>query len=125
MRKAFFENCRWLVLNLMFLKLRSEQGEEITLTVGEKEMISGTAVEVAEELWSICETQGFVSRRAGPLQGMDAYEQVRHFRSVFSAAADCRHLRNAYLAKTAEAGPKPVAAPTNQNPALLPSPTTT
>jgi hypothetical protein len=30
-RKAFFENARWLVLNVLFLRLRPEISEELTL----------------------------------------------------------------------------------------------
>ena len=35
-----------------------------------------------------------VSRRPGT----DIYEQVRHFKSVFSSAGDCESLRNSLLA---------------------------
>lgn len=96
-RKAFFENCRWLVLDLVFLKLRPEQADELTLTADECTSIAKTAVEVADELWNISEAQGFVSKRAGTSAGVEAYDQTRHFRSVFSVAADCRRLRAGYV----------------------------
>jgi len=115
-RKAFFENCRWLVLNLVFLKLRCEQGEELTLASNDASAIAAKAIEIAESLWQASEKLGFVSRRAGPAAGTDPYEQTRHFRSIFSSAADCRQLRNRYLADIAAASsagsPGAAASPT-------------
>lgn len=125
-RKVFFENCRWLVLNLVFLKLRPEQAEVLALNTDELAAISKTAAEIAEELWNVSEALGFVSRRAGASAGVDAYEQTRHFRSVFSAPIDCRRLRSGYLAKaaqhaqqaavpTAGSAAAPAPAPANAN----------
>ena len=121
-RKAFFENCRWLVLNLVFLKLRPEQADEPTLTPDEEAAIAKTAVEVAEELWNISEALGFVSKRVGTSVGVEAYDQTRHFLSVFSAAADCRRLRDGYLAKTAQPRTISAAAPALTGAAALASP---
>lgn len=119
-RKAFFENCRWLVLNLVFLKLRPEQADELTLTDDERATIAKTTVEIAEELWNVSEALGFVSKRVGASAGVEDYEQTRHFRSVFSAAADCRRLRGGYLAKFPPTAPPaaagtPTPAPANPN----------
>jgi AIPR protein len=96
-RKAFFENSRWLVLNVLFLRLRPEQGNELSLTPEETSAIAALTIELAESLWGICIEQGFVSRRAEAIG--EPYEQTRHFRSVFSTASDCARLRNALLAK--------------------------
>jgi hypothetical protein len=113
-RKAFFENCRWLVLNLVFLKLRPEQSEALTLTTEESAAISRTAGEIAEELWNISEAQGFVSRRAGVSGGIDGYDQTRHFRSIFSTMTDCHQLRDGYLVKSAQvAGVAATTPPAN------------
>lgn len=101
-RKAFFENARWLVLNVVFLKLHPEQGEELTLSADEAVRVSEAAVEYAEALLEVCEATGFVSRRVNRASGMEPYEQARHFRSIFSAAGDCKVLRNALLARLAQ-----------------------
>lgn len=96
-RKMFFENARWLVLNLVFLKMRPEIGEQLVLSQTEKDQVTRTTIEIAEMLWNACELLGFVSRRTYSQPGYDIYEQPRHFRSIFSAAADCRQLRNRTL----------------------------
>ncbi|MBF0164192.1 MAG: hypothetical protein HQM01_06715 [Magnetococcales bacterium] len=46
-RKAFFENTRWLVLNVLFLQLRPEQGEPIALTSAEESAITSKRLELA------------------------------------------------------------------------------
>lgn len=96
-RKAFFENARWLVLNLVFLQLHPEQGESLEVSSAELEAIAKKTIDISEKLWTVCETKGFVSRRAEGVDG-DAYEQTRHFRSVFCSAGDCKLLRGATLA---------------------------
>ncbi len=95
-RKTFFENARWLVLNLVFLKLHPEQGEELSLSLEERAAVSASTIEFAEALWRTCEAQGLVSRRTDAAAG-EPYEQPRHFRSVFCDPADCQRLRNATL----------------------------
>jgi hypothetical protein len=98
-RKAFFDNARWLVLNVLFLKLHPERGEDVKLTAEEEAEVSKMALELAEALWVICEAKGYVARRANVPVGTETYEQTRHFRSVFSAAGDCQILRAGLLAK--------------------------
>lgn len=94
-RKTFFENGRWLTLNLIFLRLHPEQGEAMTLTPEEAQEISRATLEIAEHVWSACEILGFVSRRANG----QSYESPRHLKSVFSSAADCARLRGAVFAR--------------------------
>ena len=96
-RKAFFENARWLVLNVIFLKLHPEQGEALKLTEAEAALVTQATVEYAETLFDTCEATGFVARQVNTASGMEPYEQARHFRSIFSAAGDCQVLRNALL----------------------------
>lgn len=103
-RKAFFDNSRWLVLNVVFLKLHSEQGEGLALTSAEKASISQMTIELSEALWSVCEAKGYVGRSAHTAPGHEPYDQTRHFRSVFSTASDCQILRAGLLAKLAEQG---------------------
>ncbi|MEP0753253.1 AIPR family protein [Trichocoleus sp. Lan] len=97
-RKTFFENARWIVLNVIFLRLHPEQGDSLILTTEEIAAVSRQAVEVAEALWEVCVAQGYVTRKtiAG---GTEQFEQARPFRSVFSTAPDCQVLRNSLLAR--------------------------
>jgi hypothetical protein len=98
-RKAFFENGRWLVLNVVLLKLHPEQGDDLTLSAAERESILRAANEFAEKLWEVCETQGLVTRRT--IAGTEVFEQTRHFRSIFCSPADCERLRKGLLARLA------------------------
>ncbi len=102
-RKAFFVNARWLVLNVIFLKLHPEQGEALNLTEAEAALVTQATVEYAETLFDTCEATGFVARQVNMASGMEPYEQVRNFRSIFSAAGDCQVLRNALLAQLTRA----------------------
>ncbi len=101
-RKTFFENARWLVLNAVYLKLRPEQGDTLGLTPDEEVAITKAALDFAEMLFSASEAKGFVSRRTDTASGMDVYEQPRHFRSVFATSADCQILRNELLKRINE-----------------------
>lgn len=102
-RKVFFENARWLVLAIVFLVIQPEQGEDLTLTADEESEVSTAAIEISEELFKSCEAKGFVTRRTDIGGGLEPYDTPRHFRSVFSALADCEILRNDVLAKLAQA----------------------
>lgn len=99
LRKSFFENSRAVVLSVVFVRLRPEAGEDLALSADERAQITDQSIRSAEALWSACEELGYVSRSAAG--SPDAYEQVRHFRSVFSSAADCMRLRAATLARLA------------------------
>jgi hypothetical protein len=99
-RKAFFENARWVVLNVIFVKLLLEQGNDLQLTDAERERVSQSAIEFAEELWTVCKEQGYVSWKL--LGNTELYNSVRHFKSVFSNANDCDRLRNGLLARLAK-----------------------
>lgn len=127
-RKAFFENCRWLVLNIVFLRQRPEAGETLAMTEEQVAALRAAATEVAEALWTACERQGHVSARAGATGG-EPYQQQRHFKSVFCAPGDCERLRGAVLGDLN--GRTPVAAPAaaelvpaNGGPAATAAPTT-
>ena len=95
-RKTFFENARALVLHIVFLKLHRERGGDLMLSSTDKSDLVEHTIRIAEALWQVCETLGYVSRGADGL-----YEQTRHFRSVFSNAADCQRLRSATLSMLA------------------------
>ena len=97
-RKAFFENARWVLLNVLFIKLRLQQGNDLSLTAQEASTIAQSTLDFAEKLWGVCETNGYVTRQtlAG---GAVEFQTPRHFRSVFSNPSDCRTLRGALLAE--------------------------
>lgn len=98
-RNSFFENARAVVLSVVFVRLRPEQGEAVALTSQEMGRITGETISAAEALWSACVELGYVGRNAAGAP--DPYEQTRHFRSVFSSAADCKRLRAAALSRLA------------------------
>jgi hypothetical protein len=109
-RKTFFENARWLVLNAVYLKLHPEQGEDLQLTLGEEAEVTKAAIEYAESLFDVCEKSGYVSRRPGGVSGdADPFEQQRHFKSIFGVATDCEVLRKALLAQLTKPEPAPIA----------------
>jgi hypothetical protein len=99
LRKTFYENARWLVLNVVYLKLRPEQGEALTLSDEEEANIATYTIRVADALWNACEAQRLVTLRPGTI---DSYEQTRHFRSIFCDKSDCQRLRSSLLAMLAE-----------------------
>lgn len=92
-RKDYFDNCRWLILNVIFLKLHPQQGTDLSLSPDEISAITQGAQEYAEMLWNICETKGYVSAKPG-----GGWEIQRHFRSVFCSLSDWNILRAALLA---------------------------
>jgi hypothetical protein len=108
-RKQFFENCRWLILNVVFLKLHPQDGEALSLSAQEIGDITTAALGYAEQLWTVCLGKGLVS--PNPNGGWDS---TRHFRSVFSSAADCALLRGSLLAALAAT---PAAVPSPAPPA--------
>ena len=92
-RKAFFENARWLLLNVIFLRLKPEEGVDMTITPQEVANINAVTIQYAEVLWTACETLGYVSRQADG----GGYDSPRHMKSVFSNSADCVRLRSKML----------------------------
>lgn len=97
LRGEFFNYAVWLILHVIFIKLRPEQGNDLSLTEHEANAVSQRSIELAEELWSLCEDLGYVSRRS--LGGIDMYEAPQDFRSVFSDVSDCERLRKGLLAR--------------------------
>lgn len=87
-RKAFFENGRWLILKILFVRLHPERGEDLELTPTIKAEIATKALEIGDALWKSYEEQGFASGNP-------------HARSVFSKAADCTRLYSATMTKLA------------------------
>jgi hypothetical protein len=100
-RKTFFENARAVVLAVIFVRMRPENSEQLSLTSDQLTAITAETIRTAETLWSACEDLGLVSRDVA--RGVEAYVTPRHFRTVFSDPADCRRLREATLARLARA----------------------
>lgn len=92
-RKTFFENARWLVLNLIFLKVHPHEGQGLSLSEDQHQVIVAKTIEFAEILWRVAESKGFISRSS------DLREPLRHLRSVFCSQADCQILRNGVLSE--------------------------
>jgi hypothetical protein len=82
-RKEFFENTRWLVLHLIFLRQHPERGEPLYLGAIELDVLRQETDNVSEALWASAEPFG----------------QYRHFKTIFCSAADCLTLKNATMAR--------------------------
>jgi hypothetical protein len=93
-RKEFFENARWLVLHLIFLRQHPERGEELALSLAELDALRQATDHVSEALWASADPLG----------------QYRHFRTVFCSAADCRHLKSTTMSRLAQV-PPPASPP--------------
>jgi len=86
-RKEYFENARWLILHIIFIRLHPEREDPLALTVDEISNIRREVDEIAEALWFLAEQYG----------------QHRHFRTVFSNVEDCRRMKAAAMARLAAA----------------------
>ena len=60
-RRQFFENCRWLILNVVFLRLHPQDGEALSLSTQEASDITQATLEFSEQLWTVCQAKGLVS----------------------------------------------------------------
>ncbi len=99
-RREFYENARWLVLSLLFLREDLDQGETLALTDEEKARAAGQTLEIANAIWAAAQEAGFVS-------AVEPYTAPRHFKSVFCSAADCQRLKAGAMKKLNE---RPAAA---------------
>lgn len=91
-RKAFFENGRWVILNIIFLRLKPEAGESTSLSTVEVNQFSDSALTISEEVWRSCQTLGHVNIAQG-----GNFQYPRHLRSVFCDPADCQRIRGEVL----------------------------
>ena len=90
-RKEFFENARWLILCIIFIRLHPERGEALLLSPAEIDAIRREADDVAEAIWTPAEPLG----------------ALRHFKSVFCSYDDCRRLKASAMATLAVGAPPP------------------
>ena len=89
-RREFFENARWLVLHLIFLRQHPERGAPLALSVEEVDSLRQATDELSEVLWAAADPLG----------------QYRHFRTIFCSATDCRQLKSATMGRLAQATPQ-------------------
>lgn len=94
-RREFYENARWLVLSLLFLREHLEQGETLALTDAEKTRAATQTLEIANAIWATAQELGLVS-------AAEPYTSPRHFKSVFCSEADCRRLKAGAMKKLNE-----------------------
>jgi hypothetical protein len=90
--REFYENARWLVLSLLFLRERLAEGKTIRLTETEKTQAATQTLEIASALWAAAQDTGFVTVA-------EPYTSPRHFRTVFGSAQDCRKLKASAMIK--------------------------
>lgn len=91
-RRAFFENGRWIVLNLVFLRYHPENGEALGLTADEIQQVADATLTLSEELWAVVRSLGLATDAAG-----GGFHFPRHLKSVFCDKEDCRRLRSGTL----------------------------
>lgn len=82
-RKAFFTDSRFFVLHMIFLRLKSERGEALSLTQSDADAISQATNEIAEALWDKFER---TATGVAP-------------RTFFANPGDCQRAKNALMAK--------------------------
>lgn len=91
-RRQFYENARWLVLSLLFMREHLAQGETLALTDAEKTRAATQTLEIANAIWATAQELGLVSTG-------EPYTSPRHFKSVFCSEADCRRLKAGAMKK--------------------------
>ncbi len=94
-RRAFYENARWLVLSLLFLREHLDQGPTLVLSDEERAKAAEETLKIANAIWAAAQEAGFVS-------ATEPYTAPRHFKSVFCSAADCQRLKAAAMRKLNE-----------------------
>lgn len=98
-RKAFFENGRWIVLNLVFLRYQPQSGDALSLSAADIQQVSDATLAISEELWAVVRSLGLASDAGG-----GGFHFPRHMRSVFCDKEDCRRLRSGVLARLNQSG---------------------
>ncbi len=86
-RREFYQNARWLVLSLLFLREHLEQGETLALTDEEKARAAAQTLEIANAIWVTAQEVGYVS-------AAEPYTSPRHFKSVLGNSNDCQSLKS-------------------------------
>jgi hypothetical protein len=102
-RREFYENARWLVLSLLFVREHLDQGDTLALTDDEKARAAEQTLEIANAIWATAQEAGFVS-------ATEPYTSPRHFKSVFCSAADCQKLKAGAMKKLSEKKPTGTAS---------------
>ena len=99
-RKAFLQHARWVLLSVIFIKLRLEQGNDLQLTSDEINLVTQSTISFAEALW--LEFEGDEIILAGLSTNETESWKYSVFSAVFSRPDDCDRLRNGLLARLAK-----------------------
>lgn len=91
-RRTFFENGRWVVLDVLFLRVHPENGDGLSLTDEERTSVQEAALEMSEAVWQALRNLGHAV-----LEGGGGYSFPRHLRSVFCDPEDCRRIKGETL----------------------------
>jgi hypothetical protein len=98
-RKAFFQYAQWVLLSVIFIKLRLEQGNDLQLASDEINLVTQSTISFAEALWLEFEEDKII------LAGLSMNEteswKYEVFYAVFSRPDECDRLRNRLLARLA------------------------
>jgi len=100
--RDFYENARWLVLHLLLLRERLEQGSTLNLTADERQRAVDQTIVIADAVWATAQTLGLVS-------AAEPYTAQRHFKSILCSADDCKRLKGGALQRLYQQTPQPPA----------------
>lgn len=99
-RKDFLKNARGLLLNVLFVKVKPQKGDEIMLSLEEVERVCESTQAFTETLWTVCAEKDYVAQQVWA-HHTTRFVAPRDFCSVFGDAADCHRLRGSLLARLA------------------------
>jgi AIPR protein len=99
-RKAFLQYARWVLLSVIFIKLRLEQSNDLQLTSDEINLVTQSTISFAEALWLEFGTLENIS--VGLSMDDTLSWKHRFVYAVFSRSDDCDRLRNGLLARLAK-----------------------
>lgn len=96
LRQVFFEYSRWIILNVIFIQLKLEQGNDLSLTSDEIDTILQSTIDFAEALWNTCRSEGYLTDQV-LADGTVELQASHDLESVFGDPLHCQKLRAALL----------------------------
>jgi hypothetical protein len=100
--RDFYENSRWVVLHLLLLREKLEQGPTLALTEPERARAVEQTLVIADAIWRDAQGRGLVS-------AAEPYTAPRHFKSVFCSADDCKALKAGAMRRLSQNATSPPA----------------
>ncbi len=100
--REFYENARWLVLHLLLLREKLEQGASLNLSEEERQRATTQTIVIANAVLAAAQAVGLMS-------ATEPYTAQRHFKSVFCNADDCKRLKGGALQRLYQQTPQPPA----------------